>query len=282
MADFTTTDVKKLRELTAAGIVDCKQALTEAAGDFAKAVEILRVKGAKGVSKRESRTAANGLITALLQDASTGVVLELNCETDFVAKSERFGQLAEKLAALVAKTSPANAAVLLATQADDGRTVRELLDEANAAVGEKIALGRFAQFADGYVAAYLHKTSPDLPPTLGVLVELAPGGSGNVATTAKDIAQHIAASVPRYVTRDQVPEEVVAAERRIAEAIAREEGKPEQALPKIVAGRLTGFFKENVLVEQPFVKDAKKTVQVVLDEAGMTVTRFARYKIGVA
>jgi elongation factor Ts len=277
MANFTAADVKKLRELTGAGMMDCKKALDEGEGDLDKAVEILRVKGQKGVAKREGRNASNGAVVAVLEDGAAGVLLELNCETDFVAKGDRFVGVADAIATHVARTSPADLDALLASEIEAGKTVQAFVDEANATLGEKIVLRRFAQFKDGFVASYLHRTSPDLPPQVGVLVEL----DKEDATTAKDVAQHIAAFSPTYLSREDIPAETVANERRVAEATAREEGKPEAALPKIVEGRVNGFFKENVLLEQAFAKDNKKTVQKVLDEAGVTLKRFARFRVGV-
>ncbi|MDJ0343340.1 translation elongation factor Ts [Streptomyces sp. H10-C2] len=278
MANFTAADVKKLRELTAAGMMDCKNALVEADGDLDRAVEILRVKGQKGVTKREGRSASNGAVVSLIAgDASEGVLLELNCETDFVAKSEKFLPVADALAAHVAATKPADLEALLASEIKDGQTVQAFVDEANATLGEKIVLGRFAQFTDGYVASYLHRTSPDLPPQVGVLVEL----DKENAQVAKDVAQHIAAFSPLFLSREDIPAEVLENERRVAEATAREEGKPEAALARIVEGRVTGYVKENSVLEQSFAKDSKKTVQKVLDEAGVTLKRFARFRVGV-
>jgi elongation factor Ts len=278
MANFTAADVKKLRELTAAGMMDCKKALEEAEGDLEKAVEVLRVKGQKGVTKREGRSASNGAVVSLIaDDNSEGVLVELKCETDFVAKGDKFVAAANEIASHVAATKPADIETLLASEITDGQTVQAFVDEANATLGEKIVLDRFAQFSGGYVGSYLHRTSPDLPPQVGVLVELDKPN----AEVAKDIAQHIAAFAPRYLTRDEVPAETVENERRVAEATSREEGKPEAALPRIVEGRVNGFFKENVVVEQAFAKDQKKTVQKVLDEAGVALKRFARFRVGV-
>ncbi|MGP3946618.1 MULTISPECIES: translation elongation factor Ts [Streptomyces] len=278
MANFTAADVKKLRELTGAGMMDCKKALDEAEGNVDKAVEILRVKGQKGVAKRESRSAENGAVVSVIADDKTsGVLVELKCETDFVAKGDKFVAVADAIAAHVAKTSPADLDALLSSEIEAGKTVQAFVDEANATLGEKIVLDRFAQFSGGYVAAYMHRTSPDLPPQVGVLVEL----DKEDATVAKDVAQHIAAFAPKFLTRDEISAETVENERRVAEATAREEGKPEGALPKIVEGRVTGFFKENVLVDQPFAKDNKKSVQKVLDEAGVSLKRFARFRVGV-
>jgi elongation factor Ts len=278
MANFTAADVKKLRELTGAGMMDCKKALDEAEGSVDKAVEILRVKGQKGVAKRESRSAENGAVVSLIaDDNSSGVLVELKCETDFVAKGDKFVAVADAIAAHVAKTVPADLEALLASEIEAGKTVQAFVDEANATLGEKIVLDRFAQFSGGYVAAYMHRTSPDLPPQVGVLVEL----DKENAEVAKDVAQHVAAFAPKFLSRDDIPAETVENERRVAEATAREEGKPEAALPKIIEGRVTGFFKENVVVDQAFAKDNKKSVQKVLDEAGVSLTRFARFRVGV-
>jgi len=274
MANYTTADVKRLRELTAAGMMDCKKALDETDGDFDKAVEILRIKGAKDVGKRAERTTANGLVAALIEGGS-GVLVELKCETDFVAKGERFQELGATLVKAFAESDAVDAESLASAPAD-GRKVGELIDENSAALGEKIELGRVAKLAGAHIVSYLHKTSPDLPPQLGVLVEL----SGENAEVGKDVAQHIAAFAPTYLSREAVPADVVENERRIAEATAREEGKPEAALPKIVEGRVTGFYKDSVLLDQAFAKDNKKSVRQVLDDAGVSVVRFARFRVG--
>jgi elongation factor Ts len=279
MASISAADIKRLREATGAGMTDCKNALVEADGDFDKAVEQLRIKGLKGVAKREGRSASNGLVAARIEGAGSGTLLELNCETDFVAKGERFQALAEQV---VNAAAGVNDVTALQEVQLDGRPVKDVLDEANATLGEKIEVRRVASLQGDQVALYLHKTNPDLPPQVGVLVALAGGSGDAVATVGKDVAQHIAAFAPRFATRDEVSEDVVAKEREIAEATAREEGKPEQALQKIVEGRVNGFFKENVLVEQAFAKDAKKTVGKVLDEAGVRVTGFARFRVGQA
>ncbi|MBL1068361.1 translation elongation factor Ts [Streptomyces sp. 7-21] len=281
MANFTAADVKKLRELSGAGMMDCKKALDEAEGDVTKAVEILRVKGQKGVAKRESRTAENGAVVALIaDDHSAGALVELKCETDFVAKGDKFQAVAGAVVRHVFDSAPEDLQSLLASEIEPGKSVKEYLDEANATLGEKIVLDRFARYAGGYVGSYLHRTSPDLPPQVGVLVQFEQGPEDKLAEAAKDVAQHVAAFSPRFLDRDDVPADTVANERRIAEATAKEEGKPEAALPKIVEGRVNGFFKENVLLEQPFAKDNKKTVRKVLDEAGVTVTAFTRFRVG--
>ena len=278
MSTITASDVKALREQTGAGMMDCKNALTEASGDQDKAVEILRVKGQKGVTKREGRSASNGAVVSLIApDNSEGVLVELKCETDFVAKGDKFVAVADTIAAHVAASRPADIEALLGSEIKDGQTVQAYVDEANATLGEKIVLDRFAQFTSGYVASYLHRTSPDLPPQVGVLVEL----DTENPQVAKDVAQHIAAFSPIYLSREEIPAEVLENERRVAEATAREEGKPEAALSRIVDGRVTGFVKENAVLEQAFAKDSKKTVQKVLDEAGVKLKRFARFRVGV-
>ena len=275
MASVSTADIKRLREATGAGMTDVKKALVEADGDYDKAIEQLRIKGLKGVAKREGRAASNGLVIAKLDGTTKGTLLELNCETDFVAKSAKFTELAQSV---VDAAFGINDATALQAIEVDGKPLADVLNDANAAMGEKIEVRRVATFEGAYVASYLHRTDPDLPPQLGVLVEL----SGEDAQVAKDVAQHIAAFAPTYVARAEVPEDVVAKEREIAEATAKEEGKPEAALPKIVEGRVNGFFKDAVLLEQAFAKDNKKTVGKVLDEAGVTLTGFVRFKVGQA
>ncbi|MFI6688740.1 translation elongation factor Ts [Streptomyces sp. NPDC050485] len=278
MANYTAADVKKLRELTGAGMMDCKKALDEADGNVDKAVEALRIKGQKGVAKREGRSAENGAVVSVIaEDKTSGVLVELKCETDFVAKGDKFQAVAAALAAHVAATSPADLAALLASEIEAGKTVQAYVDEANANLGEKIVLDRFAQFSDGFVSAYMHRTMPDLPPQIGVLVEL----DQDNAEVAKGVAQHIAAFAPRYLSREDVPAEVVETERRVAEETTRAEGKPEAALPKIVEGRVNGFFKEATLLGQPYALDNKKSVEQVLKEAGVTLKRFTRIKVGI-
>mgnify|MGYP002651080600 FL=1 len=276
MANYTAADIKALRESTGAGMLDVKKALDEADGDTTKATEILRVKGLKGVTKREGRTTSNGLVTAKAEDG-VGTLVELLCETDFVAKGEKFIALAEQVLAAAVESKATNADELYAASAD-GKTVKELLDEANATIGEKIEVKRVARVEAPTVVAYLHKTSPDLPAQIGVLL----GTEGGDESVARDVAMHIAAFSPTVMSRDEVDEATVANERRIAEETAKEEGKPEAALPKIVEGRVNGYFKENVLLEQPFAKEPKKTVHKVLDEAGATAKSFARFRIGAA
>jgi elongation factor Ts len=275
MANYTAADIKALREQTGAGMLDVKKALDEADGDRAKAVEILRVKGLKGVTKREGRSASNGLVAAQAGDG-VGTLVEVNCETDFVAKGDKFVALADQVLAQAVASGAADADALLASTLEDGKSVKELLDEANATIGEKIEVRRVARLEGDKVVSYLHKTSPDLPAQIGVLVALE-GGDEQVG---RDVAMHIAAFSPSVLTREEVPAETVENERRVAEATAKEEGKPEAALPRIVEGRVNGYFKENVLLEQPFAKEPKKTVAKVLEEGGAKATAFARFRVG--
>jgi elongation factor Ts len=272
---YTAEDVKKLREATAAGMLDCKKALDEANGDYDKAVEIIRVKGLKGVTKREGRTTSNGLVVARAS-GDFGVMLELNCETDFVAKGERFQELADELISHLEAVKIGELADFLASKLPTGQTVQERVDEGNATLGEKIEIRRIVVLTGSPVALYLHRTNPDLPPQLGVLVQLAT----DALEAGKDVAQHIAAFAPQYVRREDIPADAIESERRIAEESARAEGKPEASLSKIVEGRVTGFVKEVSLLEQSFAKDAKKTVQQILDEAKTAVSAFHRFKVG--
>ena len=274
MANYTSADIKALRESTGSGMMDVKRALDEADGDHDKATEILRIKGLKGVTKREGRSTSNGLVAATAGNG-VGTMVEVNCETDFVAKGEKFITLAGQVLAQAVTVGASTAEELLASEMG-GKPVQQVLDEANATIGEKIEVRRFARLEAANVVCYLHKTSPDLPAQIGVLMAT----DGGDEETARDIAMHIAAFSPSVLSRDEIDAEIVANERRVAEATAKEEGKPEAALPKIVEGRLNGFFKENVLLEQAFAKDSKKTVAKVLEESGATAKAFARFRVG--
>jgi elongation factor Ts len=270
MANISAADVKRLRDLTSAGMMDSKKALEEADGDFDKAVEILRVKGSAKAAKRGAeRTASAGLVAS-----SGNALVELNCETDFVAKSDEFVAIAQQVAEAADQAKAGDQEALKGVKLGDS-TVGETVESLAAKIGEKIELGRVAVF-EGPVVTYMHRRATDLPPAVGVLVEYE--GEGEEA--ARGAAMQIAAMRPQYLSRDEVPADVVAKEREIAEATAREEGKPEQALPKIVEGRVNGFFKDVALLDQPSVTDNKKSVKAVLDAAGVTVKRFARFEVG--
>ena len=271
---YTADDVKRLREVTAAGMLDCKKALDETGGDFDKAIEVIRVKGLKGVTKREGRATSNGLIAAKSQESSA-VMLELNCETDFVAKGDRFQAVADELVNHLFNSKDSDLSAFIDSNLASGKSVQAAIDEANATLGEKVELRRIA-VVDGANSIYLHKTSPDLPPQVGVLVAM----SKSDEVTGKDVAQHIAAFAPQYLNRDEIPAEVIANERRLAEETARNEGKPDAAIAKVVEGRVTGFVKEVSLLEQAFAKDQKKSVNQILNDAGNSVTKFYRFRVG--
>ncbi|MGV0782691.1 translation elongation factor Ts [Mycolicibacterium peregrinum] len=275
MANYTAADVKRLRELTGSGMMDCKNALAESDGDFDKAVELLRIKGAKDVGKRAERATAEGLVAA-----KDGALIELNSETDFVAKNAEFQELANQVVAAAAAAKAGDVDALKAAKVGD-TTVEQAIADLSAKIGEKLELRRVAYF-DGTVETYLHKRAADLPPAVGVLVEYTAGDAEKGKEAAHAVALQIAALKAKYLTREDVPADIVANERRIAEETAKEEGKPEQALPKIIEGRVTGYYKDVVLLDQPSVSDNKKTVKALLDEAGVTVTRFVRFEVGQA
>jgi elongation factor Ts len=271
MANYTAADVKRLRELTGAGMLACKNALAEADGDFDKAVEELRIKGAKDVGKRAERATAEGLVAA-----KGGALIELNSETDFVAKNAEFQKLADEIVAAAVESKATDVDALKAAKTGS-QTVEEAIAALSVKIGEKLELRRVAVF-EGNVETYLHKRSADLPPAVGVLVEY----TGSDKEAAHAVALQIAALKAKYLTREDVPADIVANERHIAEETAKAEGKPEAALPKIVEGRVTGYYKDVVLLDQPSVSDNKKTVKALLDEAGVTVTRFVRFEVGQA
>ena len=274
MAAFTAADVKTLRDRLGAGMLDSKNALVEADGDIEKAIEILRVKGLKGVEKRSGRATPAGLVTAKASDG-VATLIELASETDFVAKNERFIELAEKVLDAVAAAGAADVESAKAAPLD-GTTVRAHIDDEAALLGEKVELRSVEQVRGERFAIYLHKTSKDLPPQVGVVL----GYAGSDADTARSVAQHIAVYDPKYTTRDDVPAETVEHERQVLTEATRNEGKPEAALPKIVEGKLTGFYKEVVLVDQPYARDSKVSTGSVLKDAGLTVSGFARVKVG--
>ena len=272
MANFSAADVKKLRDATGAGMMECKKALEEADGDYDRAVEILRVKGEAKNAKRGDRVASNGLVAA-----AEGAMVELASETDFVAKNEQFQTLAGDIVTHFANSGATDVESLLRETLKDGKTVDESIQALAAVIGEKLELRRAVKL-DGQVATYLHRKASDLPPQVGVLVEF----SGSDPEVARGAAMQVAAMRPKYLTRDDVPVEVVESERRVAEETTRAEGKPEAALPKIVEGRLNGFFKTVVLLEQESVQESKKSVKQVLDAAGVTVSKFAHFEVGQA
>ncbi|GAA4829096.1 translation elongation factor Ts [Garicola koreensis] len=279
MANYTAADIKALRERTGAGMMDVKKALDEADGNMDQAIEAIRIKGLKGAAKREGRSAAEGLALAKVVDGTTGYLLEVNAETDFVAKSDKFVSLAEKVLDVAVENQLASAEALLDAEVEGKKVSDYVTEEGGAVLGEKIVVRRLEKISGAYVDAYLHKTSKDLPAQVGVLVAVD-AESESAKTAAHDVAVHAAAMSPSYLTREEVPENLVADERRIAEETARAENKPEQAMTKIVEGRTNAFFKEHVLVDQPFAKDPKVSVAKVLEEAGTAATGFARFRVG--
>ena len=274
MANFTAADVKALREQTGAGMMDVKKALTEADGDAEKALEIIRLKGLKSLSKREGRQASAGLLAAQT-DGTVGVLVEVNSETDFVAKNQKFIDFSNEVLAAAVASKAADLDSLLAAPMGEG-TVKERLDAFAAIIGEKLQVGRIVRVEGENVDLYLHQTNPDLPPQVGVFVVTDAAGK----FVAHDIAMHVAAYMPAYLDRDSVPADVLDKERATLEKITLEEGKPANIVPKIVQGRLNAFFKDNCLVDQAFARDPSKSVGQVLKEAGATVTNFVRVHVG--
>ena len=274
MANYTAADVKTLRERSGAGMMDCKSALDEANGDIDKAMEVLRLKGLKGVTKREGRTTSNGIIIARVA-GNKGYLIELACETDFVAKAEKFVALGDLIADAIAAAGAETVEAGLAASVS-GKTVGDAITDEAAIMGEKVELRKVHVVSDDNIDAYLHRTSKDLPPQVGVLLAF----KGTDVETAHDVAVHIAAFSPTYLTSADVPQDIVDTERRIATETARNEGKPEAALEKIVEGRVKGFFKENCLLEQDFAKDNKLSVAQVLEQHGLTVSSFVRLRVG--
>ncbi|MBV7431812.1 translation elongation factor Ts [Dermabacteraceae bacterium P13077] len=273
MANYTASDIKEIREKTGAGMLDVKKALDEAGGDKEKAVELIRVKGLKGIAKREGRSASEGLIAADIREGEggqVGTLVEINSETDFVAKNEKFVALGDEAVAAAVASGAKDPAELAET------AFGEQLTNASATMGEKIVVRRIGRVAGEHVELYMHRTNKDLPPQVGVLVAT----DAAAASVAHDVAMHIAAYSPLYLTRDEVPAETVENERRIAEETARNEGKPEQALARIVEGRMNGFYKENVLLDQAFAKDPKTTVGKIVEATGGKVTGFVRFRVG--
>jgi elongation factor Ts len=274
MANISLEDVKKLRELLGTGMVDTKNALVEADGDLEKATEILRLKGAKGNAKRADRSTSEGLVQAA-EDGGVAYLIELACETDFVAKNDKFISLADTVMGAIVAAKATTVDEALAASAGS-KTVADLINDEAAIIGEKVELRRLAALSGDQFAVYLHRTNKDLPPQVGVVVAY----QGSDAETARSIAQHISFADPQYLTRDEVPADVVEKERAIVEEISRNEGKPEAALPKIVEGRLGAFFKQVALLDQEYARDNKLSISQVVDQAGLTIQGFARFKVG--
>jgi elongation factor Ts len=274
MSNVSLEDVKKLRELLGTGMVDTKNALVEAGGDIDKATEILRLKGAKGNAKRADRSTSEGLVAAA-EDGNSAYLIELACETDFVAKNDKFITLADQvLQAIVAAQATTLESALQAPVG--GQSVADRISDEAAIIGEKVELRRVAHLTGDNFAIYLHRTSKDLPPQVGVVVSY----QGSDQDTARSIAQHISFADPQYLTRDDVPADAVDKERAIVEEISRNEGKPEAALPKIVEGRLGAFFKQVALLDQEYARDNKLSISQVVEQANLVIQGFSRFKVG--
>ena len=269
MAQITAALVKELREITGAGMMDCKKALVECEGDKDKAIDYLREKGIAKAAKKAGRIASEGVVAAA-SDGKTACIVEINSETDFVAKNENFQTLVKKIAEHIVACKPADMDALNASQMD-GKTVAEVMTEAVASIGEKLSLRRFEVYTaeDGQLATYIHMGGK-----IGVIVEL----SGGDATLGKDVAMQIAAAKPQCIGREDVDQEALAHEREVLRKQALEEGKPEKIVEKMVDGRINKYYKEVCLVEQEFVKDSDKTIKDIL--AGVEVRRFARFEMG--
>ncbi|WP_449279758.1 translation elongation factor Ts [Leucobacter sp. GX0328] len=275
MAAVSMAAVKELRERLGAGMVDSKNALIEAEGNIEKAIEILRLKGLKGVAKRGEREASEGLV-AVKQIDGSATLIELVCETDFVAKNAKFIALSELVLDAIVAAGATTVEEALAASAGEKSVDATITDEA-AIIGERIVLRKVSRIEAPATSVYLHQTSKDLPPQIGVIV----GYEGDDADAALSIARHISFADPVYLSREDVPEADVEKERALVTEISKNEGKPEAALPKIVEGRLTAFFKQVALNEQVHALDAdKREVKKFAEAAGITVTGFVRGKVG--
>ncbi len=271
----TASLVKELREKTGAGMMDCKKVLTETDGDMEKATELLRERGIAKAAKKSGRVAAEGLVEAVIsEDGKTGAIIEVNSETDFVAKNEEFKTFVENVANQVLKTNPKDVEELLAQPAmfEEGKTVQESLVGKIATIGENLTIRRFARFeSEGLVEKYIHGDGK-----IAVLVNMKKGDS----TVAKDICMQIAAARPEYVRREEVPEERVAKEMEILKVQTMNEGKPEAIAEKIVQGRIGKFYEEICLVDQAFVKDPNMKISELLKQKDAEVAEFARFEKG--
>jgi len=273
MAQITAAIVKDLRERTGAGMMDCKKALTACDGDMDKAIDFLREKGLSKAAKKAGRIAAEGIVGSYLSDdAKLGAIVEINCETDFVAKTDNFKALVAKVAEHIAKVNPADVAALLESQLD-GKKVSEIVTESIASIGEKIDIRRFQRYevTEGTVACYIHGGGK-----IGVLVEM----TGDNSELGKDVAMQVAAANPQYLNRTQVPADVLEHEKEVLSEQARNEGKPEKIIEKMVLGRVQKFYKEVCLVDQEFIKDPDTTITKLLKANNADVKNFTRFQMG--
>ncbi len=273
MAQITAALVKELRERTGAGMMDCKKALTAVEGDMEKAIDFLREKGLAAAAKKAGRIAAEGIVASSVSaDGKVGAIVEVNCETDFVGKTDNFKALVNTIAEHIVATKPADVEALLASELD-GQTVGELVTASIAKIGENISVRRFALFEapEGQVAAYIHGGGK-----IGVLVEL----KGGNAELGKDIAMHVAAANPSYLTRDEVPAAELEHEKEVLAEQAKNEGKPEKIIEKMVLGRINKYYKEVCLIDQEYVKDPDQTISKLLKANDAEVLAFARFQLG--
>ena len=278
MAAITAALIKQVREETGAGMMDVKKALTEADGDVARAKEIIRAKGIQAAGKREGRKAQEGTIASTVVESAngqTGYAVELNSETDFVAKTPKFVEFADTVLGYAVKADADSAEAMLAGAAENG-TVKEAVEEAAALFGEHVKVGQFAKITGPHVEIYAHKKSVEMPPSIVAMIATDEAG----AAVAHEAALQISAMGAQWLTREDVPAEVVESERRVATEKSLAEGKPEKIVPKIVEGRLNAFYKENVLLEQAFVKDPSKSVGDLFKEVGGQALAFARVEVG--
>ena len=278
MAAITAALIKQVREDTGAGMLDVKKALTEAEGDVARAKEIIRAKGIAAAGKREGRKAQEGTIASKVVDSAagqTGYAIEVNSETDFVAKTPKFVEFADTVLGYAVAADASTAEAVNAAAAADG-TVEEFIKEESSTFGEHIKVGQVAKVSGEHVEIYAHKKSAEMPPSIVAMIATDKAG----AAVAHEAALQISAMGAKWLTREDVPADVVESERRVATEKSLAEGKPEKIVPKIVEGRLNAFFKEVVLLEQPFVKDPSKTVGDLFKEVGGTATAFVRIEVG--
>ena len=278
MAAITAALIKQVREETGAGMMDVKKALTEAEGDVARAKEIIRAKGIQAAGKREGRKAQEGTIASTVVDSAngqTGYAVELNSETDFVAKTPKFVDFADTVLAAAVKVNANGIDDVLAAPSDEG-TVKESVEEAAALFGEHVKIGQFAKIEGPRVEIYAHKKSAEMPPSIVAMIATDEAG----AAVAHEAALQISAMGAQWLSREDVPEDIVESERRVATEKSLAEGKPEKIVPKIVEGRPNAFFKENVLLEQAYVKDPSKTIGDLFKEVGGQALAFARLEVG--
>ena len=273
MAQITAAIVKELRERTGAGMMDCKKALVATEGDMEKAIDFLREKGLSQAAKKAGRVAAEGAVVAFVsEDGKTGAIVEVNCETDFVGKNENFQALAKSIAAKIVAENPADVEALLASELD-GKTVKDVVTEAIAKIGENISVRRFVRYesAEGTVYSYIHGGGK-----IGVLVDM----KGGDAELGKDVAMQVAAANPQYLNRNEVPATELEHEKEILTEQARNEGKPENIIAKMVLGRINKYYKEVCLVDQEFIRDGDLTISKLLKSKNADVARFARFQLG--